>query len=236
MALWGMTAGAQEYPLRPITIIVPFAAGGPTDVVARIIGHRMSKTLGRDIVIEDVVGGGGTTATLQALRATPNGYTIEMGNMGTHAAALALNPSLPYDPEHDFEPIGMTAGMPVLILGRTDLPAKTLREFIAFLSANQEINMAHAGVGSVSYAASLLLNSILKLTPTSVPYNGTGPALNALVAGEVDYMCDQTAALVGEVRLGTVKAFAVASRARNPALPDVPTTNEAGLPQFQVSA
>lgn len=233
----GTPSLAEEYPARPITLVVPFAAGGPTDIVARILGEQMSKTLGRKIVVENVVGGGGTTATIQVIRAAPNGYTIEMGNTGTHAAAVALNPDLTYNPAVDFEPIGLSAGMPVLILARNDFPAADLKQFVAYVKANGEkLSMAHAGIGSVSFTACLLLNSIINVKPASVPYNGTGPAMNALIAGQVDYMCDQTPNVVSEVARGTVKAYALAGPLRNSALPNVPTAKQAGLPEFQVSA
>src|SRR5215218_9884100 len=185
-------AAAQDYPTKNITLIVPFAAGGPTDVIARIVGEHMSRTLGQQMVIENVVGAGGTTASTRVARAAPDGYTIEMGHMGTHAASVALYPNLAYKPDSDFAPIGMAAGTPVLVLARKDLPPKDLKEFAAYVDANDsKLNMAHAGVGSVSFTTCLLLNSIIDAKPTSIPYNGTGPALTALIAGQVDYMCDQ---------------------------------------------
>jgi tripartite-type tricarboxylate transporter receptor subunit TctC len=237
LAVVALPAQAQTYPTRPITLIVPFAAGGPTDVVARIVGDHMSKTLGQQIVIENAVGAGGTTGTTRAKRAAPDGYTIEMGHMGTHAASVALYPNLAYNPETDFEPIGMAAGTPILIVARKDFPAKDLKEFTAYVKANEtKLNQAHAGVGAVSYTTCVLLNSILKVRPTAVPYNGTGPALNALVGGQVDYMCDQIVNLVSQIQGGGIKAYAIATAERNPALPDVPTTKEAGLPEFEVSA
>src|SRR5476651_707231 len=151
-----------EYPTRPITLIVPFAAGGPTDVVARIVGNHMSRTLGQQIVVENIVGAGGTTAGTRAMRSPPDGYTIVMGHMGTHAAAVALYPNLAYDPIRDFEPIGMVAGMPVLILARKDLAPKTLDEFVQFLrTSGASLNMAHAGMGSVSFTTCSFLNSIV---------------------------------------------------------------------------
>jgi tripartite-type tricarboxylate transporter receptor subunit TctC len=230
-------AAAQDYPARNITLIVPFAAGGPTDVIARIVTDHMSKTLGQQIVIENVVGAGGTTASTRAMRANPDGYTLIMGHMGTHAAAVGLYPKLAYDPRNDFEPIGMAAGTPILILAKKDFPAANLKEFVTYLKANvDKLNMAHAGVGSVSFTTCLLLNSILNVKPTAVPFNGTGPAMNALVGGQVDYMCDQIVNAVPQVKGGTIKAYAIATPERNPALPDLPTSKEAGLPEFQVSA
>jgi tripartite-type tricarboxylate transporter receptor subunit TctC len=238
IGLGAVPALAQsDYPRRPITMIVPFAAGGPTDIIARIVGEHMSRTLGQQIVIENVVGAGGTTASVRAAQSNPDGYTIEMGHMGTHAAAVALYPNLGYRPDVDFEPIGMAAGTPILIVGKKDFPPKDLKEFIPYVKANvATLNMAHAGVGSVSFTTCLLLNSLLAVKPTSIPYNGTGPALTALIAGQVDYMCDQIVNLVQQIQAGQIKAYAIGTPARNPALPDVPTATEAGLPQFEAQA
>jgi tripartite-type tricarboxylate transporter receptor subunit TctC len=230
-------AQAQTYPARPITMIVPFAAGGPTDIVARIVADNMSKTLGQQIVIENVVGAGGTTGATRAMRATPDGYTIIMGHMGTHAAAVALYPKLAYHPLKNFETVGLAAGTPVLIVAKKDFPAKDLKEFAAYIKANADkVNAAHAGVGSVSFTSCLLLNSVLDVKPTAIPFQGTGPALNALLGGQVDYMCDQIVNLVPQIKAGNIKAYGIGTPERNPALPDVPTTKEAGLPQFDVSA
>jgi len=225
------------YPERPITLIVPFAAGGPTDVVARIVGDNMSRTLGEQIVVENVTGAGGTTGTSRAAQATPDGYTIMMGHMGTHGAAPAVYPNLKYDPVKDFLPIGLAAGTPILIVARKNLPPKDLKEFITYAKANSEkLNEAQAGVGSVSFTTCSLLNSILGIKPTRVPYQGTGPALNDLVGGQVDYMCDQIVNLTPQIQAGSIKAYGIATEKRSPALPDVPTTKEGGLPEFQVSA
>jgi putative tricarboxylic transport membrane protein len=230
-------AAAQEYPTRPITLIVPFAAGGPTDVISRIVGEHMSRTLGQQIVIENVVGAGGTTASTRAKRANPDGYTLITGHMGTHAASVPLYPNLQYHPLNDFEPISLLAGTPVLILARKDFPPKDLKEFTSYVKANEaKLNMAHAGVGSVSFTSCLLLNSILGIKPTSIPFQGTGPAMNALVGGQVDYMCDQIVNAVPQINGGTIKSYAIGTPERNPALPNLPTTKEAGLPEFQVSA
>jgi tripartite-type tricarboxylate transporter receptor subunit TctC len=232
-----MSARAQDYPARAITVIVPFAAGGPTDIVARIVSDHMSKTLGQQLVIENVVGAGGTTGVTRAMRAAPDGYTIVMGHMGTHAAAVALYPNLAYNPASDFMPIGMAAGTPVLVLAKKDFPAKDLGEFAVHVKQNvASLNMAHAGIGSVSHVTCLLLNAILAVKPTAVPFNGTGPAMNALVGGQVDYMCDQIVNVVPQVNGGTIKAYAIGTPERNPALANVPTSKEAGLPEFQASA
>jgi tripartite-type tricarboxylate transporter receptor subunit TctC len=225
------------WPERPITLIVPFAAGGPTDVVARIVSEHMSRTLGQQIVVENVAGAGGTTGTIRAAQATPDGYTLEMGHMGTHGAAPAVYPNLKYDPLKDFAPVGLAAGTPILIVARKGFPAKDFKEFLAYLKTNgSKLNEAHAGVGSVSFTTCTFFNSLVGAKPTRVVYRGTGPALNDLVSGQVDYMCDQIVNLVPQIQAGTIRAYAVALPQRSPALPDVPTTKEGGLPEFQVSA
>ena len=230
-------AQAQTYPTRSITMIVPFAAGGPTDVVARIVTSHMAQTFGQSIIIENVVGAGGTTATTRAARAANDGYTLITGHMGTHAASVPLYPKLAYHPEKDFEPIALLAGTPILILARKDFPPKDLKEFVAYVKANAEkVNAAHAGIGSVSHVSCELLHSILDIKPVGVPFNGTGPAMNALVGGQVDYICDQIVNAVPQINAGTIKAYAIATAERNPSLPNVPTTAEAGLPAFQAQA
>lgn len=238
LAMSASLAYAQsDYPTRPITVIIPFAAGGPTDTIARIVTEHMARTLGKAIVIENVVGAGGTTAATRAARSAPDGYTLITGHMGTHASAVGLYPKLAYDPRKDFEPIGLLAGTPILILARKDFPAKDLKEFVAYVKANgSKLNEAHAGVGSVSFTTCSLLNHLLGVKPTRVPFTGTGPSMNALVAGQVDYMCDQIVNAVPQIQGGTIKAYAVATPERNPALPDLPTTKEAGLPEYEVSA
>ncbi|WP_420134228.1 tripartite tricarboxylate transporter substrate-binding protein [Rhodopseudomonas sp.] len=236
-AILATPAVAADYPTRTITMIVPFAAGGPTDVIARIVAQHMSTTLGQAIVIENVVGAGGTTATTRAARANPDGYTIITGHMGTHAAAVPLYPKLAYHPQKDFAPVSLLAGTPILILARADFPPKDLAEFIAYTKANgDKLNEAHAGIGSVSHVSCQLLNSVLGIKPTGVPFNGTGPAMNALVGKQVDFMCDQIVNAVPQIKGGTIKAYAIATPDRNPSLPDVPTTTEGGLPAFKAQA
>lgn len=230
-------AWAQAYPTKPVTMIVPFAAGGPTDIVARIVGEHMSKTLGQQMVIENVAGAGGTTGITRGKQAAPDGYTIMMGHMGTHGAAPALYPNLRYDPTKDFEQIGLAAGTPIVIVAKKDFPAANLQEFMAYVKANTaKVNQAHAGVGSVSFTTCLLLSSQLAIKPTAVAYRGTGPALNDLVGGQVDYMCDQIVNLVEQINGGAIKAYAIATAERSPVLANVPTTKEAGMPEYQVSA
>lgn len=237
VCLAGMARAETGYPAKIITLIVPFAAGGPTDVVARIVAESMSTTLGQPIIIENVVGSGGTTAVIRAKRSPADGYTIVMGHMGTHGAAVALHPQLAYDPVHDFEPIGMVAGMPVLILARRDLGAATLKDFVQLAQVGgASLTMAHAGVGSVSHATCLILNAIAGSHPRMKAFQGTGPAMNALIEGRVDYMCDQVVSAVPQIAAGVIKAYAVGTDSRSAVLPDVPTSNEAGFPAFRASA
>jgi tripartite-type tricarboxylate transporter receptor subunit TctC len=226
-------ANAQSYPTRSVTLIVPFAAGGPADVTGRVVADQLSRLLGQQVVVENVVGAGGTTGITRASRAHPDGYTLALGHMGTHAAASALYPNLAYNPVTDFEPIGLVAEQPMLLVTRKDLPPGTLKEFAQYAKANEaKLNMAHAGVGSVSYTGCLLLNQAIGIKPTLVPFTGTAPALNALLAGQVDYVCDPILGPLPHVRAGTLKGLAIAAPKRHPALPDVPTATEGGLPQF----
>jgi tripartite-type tricarboxylate transporter receptor subunit TctC len=231
------TAGAQAYPARNITLIVPFPPGGSTDVSARVVADHMSKTLGQQIVVQNVGGAGGTTGSTRAMRAEPDGYTILMGQMGTHAASVSLYPNLAYRPDVDFETIGLVASFPVLIAARKDFPAKDLKEFVAYVKANHaKLNMGHAGVGSIFFTTCLLLNSILEVKPTLVPFPGGAPTMTALMGGQIDYMCGDIIVGASPHAAGNIKIYALAAPNRNPALPGVPSVVEAGLPAFQASA
>ena len=228
------SASAQTYPARSPTIIVPFAPGAGADISARIAGEYMGRALGVQIVVENVAGAGGTTGTTRSARAAPDGYTIALGHMGTHAASVALYSNLAYNPVEDFIPIGLIADQPMVLVVRKDFPAANLKEFVAYVKANEaKINGSHAGVGSVSYTTCLMLNDAMKTKTTMVPFGGTGPAMNALIGGQVDYLCDTVLGVVPQVQGGTIKALAVATTKRNPALPDLPTSAEGGLPGFQ---
>jgi tripartite-type tricarboxylate transporter receptor subunit TctC len=229
------TGIAQDFPTRPITMIVPFVAGGALDVSARILGEHMSQTLGQKIVVENIVGAGGTIGSTRTMRANPNGYTIQIGHTGTHAQAVALYPTLPYRPDVDFEPIGLANVVPMLIAARKDFPAKDLNEFVHYVKANfNRLTMAHNGLGSGPFTTCLLLNSILNVKPTLVPFNGGG-AINALMGGQVDYMCGDVVGSAPHLQAGMIKVFAVGTAERNLMLPNVPTSKEAGLPEFQAS-
>jgi tripartite-type tricarboxylate transporter receptor subunit TctC len=226
-------AWAQAYPARPVTIIVPVAAGGTTDVSARIIGEYMSRVFGQQFIVENVPGAGGTTGSTRAMRARPDGYTILMGHTGTHAFSVSFYPSLAYKPDVDFEPIGAVLEIPELIIARKDLPPRDLKEFIAYAKGNAEkLNVGHAGVGSLLFTYALLLNSLLGVKPTMVPFTGAAPMANALIGGQIDYMLNGIHEVGQQVHAGTIKAYAIAAAERHPSLPNVPTTLEAGLPEF----
>ena len=239
LVLVATAAGAADpnYPTRSITLVVPFAAGGPTDVVARIVGDHMSRTLGQQFVVENIGGAGGTTGMARVAAAEPDGYTLGVGNMGTQSAAPALYPNLKYDPAKDFAPIGLAAGTPILILAKKTFPAANLREFIDYVRKNQDkVNEAHAGVGSVSFTTCTMLQAMMGTKTARVAYRGTAPSLNDLVAGQVDFGCDQIVNVVSQIQAGSIKAYAIATPERAEVLKDIPTTKEAGLPEFQVSA
>jgi tripartite-type tricarboxylate transporter receptor subunit TctC len=237
-ALVAPSAFAQTYPNKQITMIVPFAAGGPTDIIARIVADPMAKALGQPIVVENVAGAGGTTGITRAVTSAPDGYTIAMGHLGTLSAAPALFPDLRYKPLDGIQHIGLAGGTPILIVAKKDFAPKDLNEFAAHLKANAaKVNEAHAGVGSVSWTTCTLLKTQLGVADiNSIPYRGTGPALNDLVGGQVDFMCDQIPSVIGQVQANTIKAYAIASAQRSPALPNIPTTAEAGLPGYQIEA
>lgn len=236
LAIAGMPAMAQNYPTRTVTMIVPFPAGGPSDVVARIMADGMSKHLGQTVVIENVAGAGGTVGTARAAAAAPDGYTLLGAGMGSHVAAPALFPQMKYDSTKDFEPIGLVSNAPVAVVAKKDFPAKDLKEFIAYVKNNgTKVNQAHGGIGSASHMACLLFNSEAGLKPNSIAYRGTGPALNDLVGGHVDYFCEQVVSVAPSAKGGTIKAYTVSGNARSAALPDVPSAKEAGLPGYQLS-
>lgn len=237
LALAGTSvAQAQEYPSRTATVIVPFAAGGPADITGRIVADIFSRYLGQKFVVENVVGAGGTTGAIRAARAPADGYTILSGHLGTNALAPAFYPNLAYDPQKDFAPVGLTAEYPELLVVRKDFPANNLKEFVAYAKAHPEkLNVGHAGLGSVSYIGCLLLHSAIGIKPTMIPFTGTAPVLNAMLAGQVDYECDPVLGTLSQVQAGNVKALAVAARKRSPLLPDVPTSHEQGLPEFDIA-
>jgi putative tricarboxylic transport membrane protein len=223
-------AAAQDYPSRAITVVVPFPPGGASDVVARIVTHQMSKILGQSIVIENVSGAGGTVGSARVASAAPDGYTLLAAAMGSHVAAPVLTPNLKYDPVADFVPIGFTANSPAVVIARKDFPANDLKEFVAILQQKGDaIKQAHGGVGASSHMACLVFTTETGAKPALVAYRGSGPALNDLVGGHVDFMCEQSVSVAESVLGGSVKAFAVSAAKRLETLPNVPTAKEAGV-------
>jgi putative tricarboxylic transport membrane protein len=228
--IWPAAAQTQSYPTRPITVVVPFPAGGPSDVVARIATEQMGKLLGQSLVIENIGGAGGTIGSARVATAKPDGYTLLAGSMGSHVAAPVLTPEAKYDSERDFDPIGFTAQAPAVIVARKDFSAKDLSEFVEYLKSHREnVKQAHGGIGASSHMACLLFTTAAHVQPSLVAYRGTAPALNDLIGGHVDFFCEQVVSVAPQIAAGTIKAYAVSSPQRLATLPDVPTAKEAGL-------
>ena len=231
----GDGGGGGGYPDGAITIIVPFAAGGPTDTVTRLIAEPMGAELGQQIVVQNVEGAGGTVAAGEVAQAEPDGYTVLMHHIGM-STTPTLYPDLPYDPLVDFKTIGLVTEVPMTIIARKDFEPTTLEELVDYVTENADtVTYANAGIGAASHLCGLLFQSAIGVTLTEVPYDGTGPALTDLVGGQVDFMCDQTTNTTGQIEGGEVKAYAVTTPERIEALPDLPTTAEAGLPEVEVS-
>jgi tripartite-type tricarboxylate transporter receptor subunit TctC len=224
-------AAQQDFPSKPVTIMMPYAAGGPGDTITRIIGNGMTKVLGKQFLVENVGGAGGTIGSLKVAQATPgDGHYLLIMHFG-HAANSALYPNLRYDPITDFEHIGLFAQSPMAFVAKKDFPAKDFKEFVAYLKANQsKIVHGHAGLGSASHMCGLSFLQAVDLKVTIVPYKGTAPALNDLVGGQFDFMCDQTDNIAQPVKAGMIKAYAVPTKTRLAVLPDLPTTAEMGMP------
>src|SRR5438132_7645074 len=218
-----LEASAQSYPSRPITVVVPFPAGGPSDVVARIVTEQMGKILGQSMVIGNVGGAGGTIGSARVAAASSDGYTLLAGSMGSHVAAPVLTPNLKYDAERDFAPIGFTAQSPAVIVARKDFPADNLRQFVEYLKQNGDrVKQAHGGIGASSHMACLLFTARAGVKPSLVAYRGTAPALSDLIGGHVDFFCEQAVSVAPQILAGTIKAYRVSSRERLAILPDVP--------------
>lgn len=231
----GASAFAQGYPAKPITLVVPFAAGGPTDTVARLLAEAMAADLKQPVEIENVGGAGGTVGATRVAKSPNDGYTLLVNHVG-QAAAVALYPKLAYDPIADFQPIGRIADVPMTLVGRGNLPARDLKELIAWIKTNgKTVNFAHAGRGAASHLCGLLLMKAIGVQMTPVAYKGTGPAMTDLLSHQIDLMCDQTTNTATLIRSGQIKAYAVTTRARLPGLKDVPTFAESGFPSVQIT-
>src|SRR3954470_3599645 len=223
------SAGAQNYPSRPVTMVIPFAAGGPTDVLGRVVGARMSEILGQQVVIENVTGAGGQTGSKRVADSAPDGYNVVVGTVGTHAQAQTLYKKPLYNSQTDFTPVGLIAQVPIVLIARKDLPVKDLKEFVAYAKENQKkMQFGSAGAGSATHLGCVLMNYLIGVDVTHVPYRGTGPAMQDLAAGRIDYLCEIITTAKPQIDGGTVKALAMLDSKRSPALPDLPTAEEQG--------
>ncbi len=226
---------AQEYPSRTITVIVPFAAGGPTDTVARLVSQSIAKTLGKTVIVENTAGAGGTIGVEKVAKSKPDGYTLLLMHIGI-STSPSLYRNLRYDPVKDLDPIGLITDVPMTIIAKKDFPPKDMKDLIAYVKANKDkVTYANAGIGAASHLCGMLLMSAIQTDLTTIPYKGTGPAMTDLMGGQVDFMCDQTTNTTPQIRGGKVKAYAVTTKTRVKSLPELPTADEAGLKGFEVA-
>jgi tripartite-type tricarboxylate transporter receptor subunit TctC len=235
LAATAFQAWAQDFPNRPITMVMPYAAGGPGDTITRLFAGAMQKHLGQQIVVDNTAGASGSIGTAKVARSQPDGYTLLMIHV-SHATNLSMFKNLPYHPVDDFEPIGRATSGPMVIVARNDFPAQTLNEFVAYVKANgDKVSLAHAGVGSASHLCGLMMMNALGVKLNEIPYKGTAPALTDLIGGQVDILCDQTSGTVPSVKSGRIKAYASAGKARLPQLPEVPAITDAGVQGFDIN-
>jgi len=227
-------ATAQDFPTRPITMVIPFAAGGPTDVLGRVVGQRMSEILGQQVVIENVGGAGGMTGAARVANAAPDGYNMVLGTVGTHAQGQTLYKKPLYNSTTDFTPVVLLAEVPILLATRKDLPVNNLKEFIAYAKANEKtMKFGSAGAGSATHLGCVLLNYVIGVDITHVPYRGTGPAMQDLASGQIDYLCEIITTAKPQIDGGTIKGIAIMDKVRSPAMPNLPTALEQGTPNLE---
>ena len=227
-------AAAQDFPNRPVTMIIPFAAGGPTDVLGRIVGARMSEVLGQQVVIENVGGAGGMTGAARVAQSAPDGYTIGLGTVGTHAQGQSLYKKPLYNAATDFTPVALIAEVPIVLIARKDFPANNLKEFVDYAKKNQgKMTFGSAGTGSATHLGCVVLNTAMGTSITHVPYRGTGPAMQDLQGGRIDFLCEVVSTAKPQIDGNTVKAIAILTKQRSPALPNVATAAEQGLPDVE---
>lgn len=230
-----LTAWAQEFPSRTVTVVVPFAAGGPTDTVTRLVAQSMAKTLGHTVIVENVGGAGGTIGVEKVARAKPDGYTLLLMHIGM-STAPSLYRNLRYDPIKDLDPIGLVTEVPMTFVAKKDFPPKDMKDLVAYVKANKDkVTYANAGVGAASHLCGMLFMTAIQTDLTTIPYKGTGPAMTDLMGGQVDFMCDQTTNTTAQIKGGKVKAYSVTTRKRVASLPDLPTAEESGLKGFEVA-
>jgi len=234
--LLALTAGAnaQDFPTRPLTMIIPFAAGGPTDVLGRVMAQRMGEILGQQVVVENVGGAGGMIGSARVAQAAPDGYTFVLGTVGTHAQNQTLYKKPRYDAATDFTPVGLIAEVPIAIIARKDFPANNLKEFVAYAKANEaKMVFGSAGAGSATHLGCVLVNYVLNTNITHVPYSGIGPATQDMLGGRIDFLCDIITTAKPQIDSGAVKPIAIMTKQRSPALPNLPTTGEQGVPNLE---
>jgi tripartite-type tricarboxylate transporter receptor subunit TctC len=235
LALGIGAASAQDYPSNTITIVVPFSAGGPTDTVTRLIAESMARTLGEQIIVENVGGAGGTLGARRVAQAEPDGYTLLVHHIGM-ATSATLYRSLPYDPRTAFAPIGLITEVPMTLVARPDFPPEDLAGLISYVQENaDQVLYANAGIGAASQLCGMLIMQALDTQLTTVPYQGTGPAMTDLMGGQVDFMCDQTTNTTNPIKAGSIKAYAAFTDERLEVLPDLPTAKEAGLEGIEIA-
>jgi tripartite-type tricarboxylate transporter receptor subunit TctC len=234
LALTGGAAAQQDWPTRPVTMVIPFAAGGPTDVLGRVMAERLSQILGKQVVVENVGGAGGMSGSLRVARADPDGYQFVLGTVGTHAQNQTLYKKPAYQADSDFAPVALIAEVPLVLITRKDLPANNLQEFIAYAKGHQaDMTFGSAGAGAATHLGCVLLNSAIGIDVRHVPYRGTGPAMQDLMAGRIDYLCEIVTTAKPQIDGGAVKALATLTQTRSPVLPNLPTADEQGLKGFE---
>jgi tripartite-type tricarboxylate transporter receptor subunit TctC len=227
-------AGAQDFPAKPVTMLIPFAAGGPTDVIGRVLAQSMSKALGQTVIVENATGAGGTIATTRLARAQPDGYTFLIHHLG-YTTAPALYRPAPYDAVNGFEMLGLITDVPMTLVANPKFPPKDFKELVSYVKANKDkINLADAGPGAVSHLCGMLFKSAIGVELTTIPYKGTGPAMNDLMGGQVDLLCDQITNTGSPIKAGKVKVYGSTTKNRLPGFPDIPTLHEVGLSNFEV--
>jgi tripartite-type tricarboxylate transporter receptor subunit TctC len=235
LALAALPAAAQDYPKQPISLVIPFAAGGPTDTLGRLLAQSMTETLKQTVVVENRAGAAGTLAANHVAKAKPDGYTIFLHHIG-HATSATLYRKLPYDTIGDFEPIGQVADVPMTLVATKNFPPKDLKELVEHVKKNKDkVSLGNAGIGAASHLCGMLFMTAIKTELTTVPYRGTGPAMNDLVGGQIELMCDQTTNTTQQIAAGAIKVYGVTTKTRVKALPNVPTMDEAGMPGFEVA-
>ena len=228
------TASAQNYPTKPVTMVIPFAAGGPQDQIGRVVGQRMSEILGQQVIIENVGGAGGMTGSKRVADAPPDGYTFLLASVGTHAQGQTLYKKPLYNSVTDFTPVALIAETPIALIARKDLPVKDLKEFVAYAKANQQkMQYGSAGAGSATHLGCVVLNYVIGVDITHVPYRGTGPAMQDLIGGRIDYLCEIINTAKPQIDGGAVKGLAIMTKERSPALPNLPTGAEQGVANLE---